>query len=416
MAGADIYIDERAVIGGTPHSMLAFEEAAALLDLEPWIVQRLRHPIDECTAHLQITRDSGEPVCVPFFSIHHNQVSGCSAGSLALAPGLQLRDCQAVGRERAWQSALLGLPLGGVSYGIVCDPESWSERELTALVRPVARQLQRSGDSHIVFPGRGCHREFLGRLSAELSDSHSVVVTGKPGCMGGLDHPAFAAEGIVAAISHALQYAGRPTIGARVAIQGFAGLGQALSQRLVREGMKVVALSDNSGGVYRADGLIMSDVNHRLAQEQVLFDYTEAEHVSRVELLHADADVLVLTWGSSELNATNCRNVAAGLVVEADYNAVDEAAKDFLESNHTSMLPWFLATCGTLLASYWEAHQLQILSPPEELLARSYSMVGQAVEGVMKHGSEQDCPVDQAAYRLAVEAAANYLRACGQQH
>ena len=94
MAGADIYIDERAVIGGTPHSMLAFEEAAALLDLEPWIVQRLRHPIDESTAHLQITRDSGEPVCVPFFSIHHNQVSGCSAGSLALAPGLQLRDCQ----------------------------------------------------------------------------------------------------------------------------------------------------------------------------------------------------------------------------------------------------------------------------------------------------------------------------------
>lgn len=117
MASAETYLGERAGIGGVRCSMLAFEEAAEALDVEPWIVQRLRHLIEECTAHMQIVRDSAEPVCVPYFGVQHNEISGCSAGSLALAPGLQLRDCQAVGMERAWQSALLACPSEAILTG-----------------------------------------------------------------------------------------------------------------------------------------------------------------------------------------------------------------------------------------------------------------------------------------------------------
>ncbi len=416
MASSTAHIDERASNGGIRQSMLAFEEAAARLDLEPWIVQRLRHPVDECTAYLQITRDTGEPVCIPFFALHHNEVSGCSAGSLALASGLQVRDCQAVARDRAWQSALLGLPFGGASYGIVCDPVSWSERELTSLVRPLARQLQRWKGSQILFPGRGCHREFFGRLFAELSDCNNVVVSGKPGCMGGLDHTAFAAEGIVATISAALRHAGRPSIGARVAIQGFGELGQMLCQRLVREGMKLIALSDNSCGIHRAGGLILSDIGARTAHDQLLVGYTEAEHISRAEVLNVDADVLVLTSGANELNETNCRKLTSAIVVEADYQAVDEASSETLAAKKTSVMPWFLATSGTLVASYFEVQQYQILTRPQELLARCYDIVGQAVERVLNSASETDCTIAQAAYRRAVEAAANYVRSCGPQH
>jgi len=417
MPGADTYIDERAAnVGGIRHSALAFEEAADMLDLEAWIVQRLRHPVNESTAYLQITRDSGEPVCVPFFIAHHSNRSGCTAGSLALAPGLQLRDCQAVGRERTWQSALLGLPFGGASYGIVCDAAGWSERELTALVRPLARQLKQSRKPQIVFPGCGCHRAFLGRLAAEVSDSHNVIITGKPDCMSGLDHAAFAAEGMVAAISAMLQYAGRPAIGARVAIQGFDELAQALTRSLARAGMKVVALSDSSGGVYRADGLIISDVNARLAREQVLFDYPEAEHISRLEVLSVNCDALVLTSGLNELNRTTCGKLSAGIVVEGDFHVIDEAAKEILAAGNASLLPWFFATGGTLIATDWEAYSAQILTPPQELLARCYGIVGQAVESALQYAAEAGCSLEQAAYRRAVEAAANYLRACGSQH
>src|SRR5581483_9600415 len=121
---------------------LAFEEAAAVLDLEPWIVQRLRYPVEESTSYLQMVRDSGESVCVPFFGVRHQDRSTTAVGSLTLCPGLQLRDCRAEAMERTWQSMLLGLQMGGASFGITCDTTEWSERELVALALSLARELR----------------------------------------------------------------------------------------------------------------------------------------------------------------------------------------------------------------------------------------------------------------------------------
>ena len=395
--------------------MLAFEETAAVLDLEPWIVQRFRHSIEESTAYLQITRDSGEAVCLPLLVVHHSEMSGCAVGSLSLAPGLQLRDCQVVAMERTWQSALVGLPYGGASFGLVCEPSELSEKELIGMVRPLARRLRHESGDVLLFPGRGCCREFLGRLSTEIRDSHTVRLAGKPTALGGLDLSEFAAEGIAALVAETLRQAGKPSIGAKVAIQGFEALGQALSQRLAREGLKVVALSDHSGGIYRADGLILEDIRTRFAHEQMLFGYAEAQRISRADLLQVAADVLVLTSGSNQLREDVSGTVAANLVVEADWNAINEAAREGLQERGIIVAPWFLATCGTLVAAHWEANHHQILGRPEELLSRCYGIVGHIVERVLHCTVENDCSCEQAAYRVAIESAADYRRCCGPE-
>ncbi len=417
MASANTQIDARRSHGGNgkvPPAILAFEEAADLLDLEPWIVQRLRHPLEESTSYLQVVRDSGDAACFPLFTVRHCERSGCAAGSLSLASGLQQRDCRAWGMERTWQSALLGLPFGGASYGLICDPAEWSERELIAIIPALARQLdQRTGGS-VLFPGHGCCREFLGRLAGQLRSAGGVNITGKPDCMGGLDHDVFAAEGIAALVSAALRHLGRATIGAKVAIQGFGTLGRVVSQRLAREGMTVVALSDTSGGIYRADGLILDDVATRLAQEPLLFAYQEAEPIKRAEVISVAADVLLLTLGANELNEDNCEDVGAAVIVEADCNAVSEDARQAL-SERKMLAPWFLSTCGTLLGSYFEVQENQILHPGEELLKRCYGMVGQAASRVLRADNQNGCSCEQAAYGLAIEAAASYLRTCGLQ-
>lgn len=393
--------------------LLAFEESAAQLDLEPWIVQRLRHPVEESTSYLQIVRDSGDAVCVPLFTVRHSEMPGCAAGSLALASGLQRRDCRATGMERTWQSALLGLPFGGAAYGLVCDPAEWSERELLAIIPALARQLDQRRNGSVLFPGQGCCREFVGRLAARLRNSSNVRVSGKPDSMGGLDHDAFAAEGIAALISTALHHAGRATIGAKVAIQGFNALGRAASQRLARAGMRIVALSDTSGGIYRADGLILEDVATRLAQEPVLLGYPEAEHLSRAESMSVEADVLLLTSGSHAVNDDNYGGVMAEVVVEADFNAVSESARNFLSEKRKFVAPWFLSTCGTLVGSYFELQGSRIPGQTDELLARCYGIVGQAMERVLGATEDHKCAAEQAAYRLAIETTANCVRTCG---
>jgi glutamate dehydrogenase (NAD(P)+) len=416
MASTDIEIDarrSRIQNESISRSLLAFEEAAVLLDLEPWIVQRLRHPVEESTSYLQIARDSGAAVCVPLFAVRHSEMSGCAAGSLALASGLQQRDYRAVAMERTWQSALLGLPFGGAAYGLICDPAEWSERELIALIPPLARQFDQRRNGSVLFSGQGCCREFIGRLDARLRNPHDVKITGKPDCMGGLDHDVFAAEGIAAVVSAALRRAGRATIGARVAIQGFGTLGRVVSQSLSREGMRMVALSDTSGGIYRADGLILEDVATCLAQETVLLEYPEAQHISRAELMSIEADVLLLTSGNNELNQNNYKGVMAEVIVEADFNAVSESARNFLSEKRRLVAPWFLSTCGTLVGAYFEAHGSAILYRSDELLAQCYGIVGQAIERVLHATEHGEVTCEQAAYRLAIEITANYARTCG---
>ena len=80
-----------------------------------------------------------------------------------------MRVCQMMAMERTWQTALLGYRFSGASYDLVCDPERLSERELTKLLLLAAPALAGHGDRpSVIFPGRGCRREFMARIVAEL--------------------------------------------------------------------------------------------------------------------------------------------------------------------------------------------------------------------------------------------------------
>jgi glutamate dehydrogenase/leucine dehydrogenase len=417
MASVEMPVEVRshARNGKLNHSRVAFEEAAAVLDLEPWIVQRLRHPVEESTAYLQIARDSGEIVCVPLLGVRHSEASGCAMGSLEMASDLQQCDCRVQGMERTWQSALLGLPLTGAAYGLVCDPQEWNERELIAMISPLARRLAQHRGGLVLFPGNGCCREFMGRLAAQLCGTPGVKITGTPDVLGGLDPERFTAEGIAALVSAALRSAGRAAIGARVAIQGFGALGRAVSQRLLREGMRIVALSDTSGGIYRSDGVILEDVVSRLAHDPLLCAYKEAEHLSRADLFCVEADILLLTSGTNEFNESHCKDVAAEIIVEAQFNGINEEARNLLSTRKT-VAPFFVVTCGTLVGSYGEVPGSGILRPEDELLKRCYGIVGHAVNQILHSREKEECSFEQAAYRHAVQSAANYLRASGFEH
>ena len=67
---------------------LALEEAAAILDPEPWILDRLRHPAEVSTSYLQIVRDSGDAICIPLFRVRHSELFDTTIGSLSLGPDL----------------------------------------------------------------------------------------------------------------------------------------------------------------------------------------------------------------------------------------------------------------------------------------------------------------------------------------
>ena len=172
-------------------------------------------------------------------------------------------------------------------------------------------------------------------------------------------------------------------------------------------------MSDASGAVYRAGGLLLDDLCAAPLHGRVLFDYEQAEHITRADLLQLPCDVLVLASGANELQEQSCRGVAAAVVVEAEWNSLTEAASERLSGSEVLVVPWFTATAGALMASWLESRNDQILARPEKLLGTCYQTLSDVMESVLRTSVVNDCTCWDAVYGAAVEKAARYLRNCG---
>src|SRR5512142_2682902 len=111
------------------------EQAARTLDLEDWILQRLKHAEREITVNLPLLRDNGEAVTCTGYRVQHCSVHGPCLGPVLLSPEAHLAQVRALAAQISLQCALLGLPAAGSAGALVCDPEQLSERELRRVVK-----------------------------------------------------------------------------------------------------------------------------------------------------------------------------------------------------------------------------------------------------------------------------------------
>src|SRR6185295_14423735 len=83
-----------------------------------------------------------------------------------------------------------------------------------------------------------------------------AVVTGKPLEVGGSQGRREATgRGVLLCVREACEHLQRPMAGARVAVQGFGNVGSVSAELMARDGAKIVAVSDVSGGVHDPNGL-----------------------------------------------------------------------------------------------------------------------------------------------------------------
>jgi len=183
-------------------STLELEEAARALDLEDWIVERLRHPEREVTANLVLVRDNGQALPVTALRVQHSTVRGPLLGGIRFSPHTQLSEARALAMNQTWQCALLDVPFGGAAGAVVCDPGKLSERELRRLSKDYIEALR-----GILGPGTDVLMEDVGsnpQILTWMLNAHARAaghlepgaVTGKPGVLFGLpDHADATAQG-----------------------------------------------------------------------------------------------------------------------------------------------------------------------------------------------------------------------------
>src|SRR5205085_2760027 len=120
------------------------------------------------------------------------------------------------------------------------------------------------------------------------------IVTGKPVLLGGsLGRREATGRGVGYLVNRASDSLGLDMSKATAVVQGYGNVGSVAALSLARYGVKVIAVSDVSGGVYNANGLNLWALEKHLAVNKTVAGFPEAEPISNQALLLLPCDILV---------------------------------------------------------------------------------------------------------------------------
>ncbi len=393
------------------------EQAARFLDLEPWILQRLKHPQREITVNLPLAREGGGVVNITGLRVQHQRAHGPSIGPLLVSPEANVAQLRTLAAQITLQCALLELPLGGAAGALVADVAELSEHDLRRLVREYVAALHRAlGPMEDVLAPEvnDCVTAWTVDACARASgQSEPAAVVGKPAALGGIPEAHQAAAGaLVALVEQALSAHRQPLAGARLALQGFGKITAAAARRLQAAGARVVAFADRSGGVASPEGLDVERLAAHRAQTGLIFGFEGAQIATNAEVLAADCDVLIAAAAERQIDSRNAPRLRARVVVEALAGAVTAAGDSALHAQGVEVIPALIGTAATLRtwALEWEYGLRFALPEATEAEAVVCSRVIRAYQETRERARALSCGLRSAAHILAVEKLAASLR------
>lgn len=142
--------------------------------------------------------------------------------------------------------------------------------------------------------------------------------------------------------------------GATVAVQGFGNVGSIAAQLMQEEGMKVVAVSDKSGGIYNPKGLDVNDCLAWVKEHKFLAGYPKGKPVTNEELLALPCDVLVPAALENVITSKNAGDIKAKIICEGANGPTTAKADAILDAKGIYVIPDILANAGGVTVSYFE--------------------------------------------------------------
>lgn len=391
------------------------ESAADALGLDEAVRVVLRTVKRELVVHFPVEMDDGSFRLFTGYRVQHNIARGPAKGGLRYHPRLTLDDVRALAMYMTWKTAVVSLPFGGAKGGVVCDPRSLSVGELERMTRRFTTEISLivGPDRDIPAPDLGTDAQVMAwimdTLSMHAGFSVPASVTGKPTSIGGSEGRYTApGRGLALVTLQAMRDRGIDPSGATVAVQGFGKVGSASAQVLAESGLRVVAVSDSTGGVHRGTGLDLNALLALRAQGGRVSDYAGAERITNEELLTLDVDVLVPAAIEAQVTRDNAEKVRARVIAEGANAPVDPDADAILNDRGVLILPDILANAGGVVVSYleWVQDLQAYFWAAGEVNARLREVMIRSYQEVTARAEQRDLDLRTAAYELAVEKVA----------
>ncbi|MFQ5879249.1 MAG: Glu/Leu/Phe/Val dehydrogenase [Dehalococcoidia bacterium] len=399
-----------------------FEAAADRLRLEEGLRQLLCACKRELTVSFPVRMDNGSTPVFTGYRVQHNLARGPAKGGIRYHPAVTLDEVKALAMWMTWKCALVNIPYGGAKGGVVVDPKALSPSELETLTRRYATEISVliGPEADIPAPDMGTDA----RVMAWIMDTYSMhrgflvpgVVTDKPVSIGGT-------MGRQEATGRGLQYVVLETLRRRqmhpadttVAVQGFGNVGRTAALLLQRAGLRLVAVSDASGGIYNGRGLDVDQICSFKDQRLPIVECDGGDHITNAELLQLPVAILAPAAVEAQITGRNAAALQARIIVEGTNGPTTPEADAILAERGVLVLPDILANAGGVIVSYFEwVQDLQAFFwEEEEVNERLRRVITHALAQVAALAEREGITMREAAMALAVQRVAEAVQLRG---
>ncbi|MGE5061193.1 MAG: Glu/Leu/Phe/Val family dehydrogenase [Betaproteobacteria bacterium] len=376
-----------------------FDLAAEKLGVDPNVARRLRRPDRALIVSVPTRMDNGGVKVFTGYRVQHNDVLGPFKGGIRYHPAVNLGEVAALAMWMTWKCSLVGLPLGGAKGGIACDPAELSRHELQSMTRRFTAEIINviGPEVDVPAPDMGTNEQVMAWIMDTYSQhkGHAVpeIVTGKPVAIGGtLGRREATGRGVVYMILEAAKHLNINLSQCTAVVQGFGNVGSVAVKELANIGVKVIGVSDRTGGFVDEKGLPVEKLLELADKNHSLEGCPYGDKISNEELLELKCDVLVPAALEMQITKANAAKIHCRILAEGANGPTTPDADTILRENGIFLIPDILANAGGVVVSYFEWvqdlqnffwNEVEVNGKLREILVKSFHEVLRMSE---KHG------------------------------
>jgi glutamate dehydrogenase (NAD(P)+) len=375
-------------------------------------------------ANIPVTMDDGTIQVFEAYRVVHSDHLGPSKGGIRYSMDVNLDEVKALAAWMTWKCAIVNIPYGGAKGGVKCNPRSMSKGELERLTRGYTVSMKDvfGPESDIPAPDMGTGPQEMAWIVDEYSkikgQNSWAVVTGKPIVLGGsLGRVEATGRGVMVSTRSALAKLGIKPTEATCVVQGFGNVGSRAAKLIGQMGVKIVAISDISGGYYNPDGIDVLAAMDFVANSEsnTLEGLQGVEKVTNSQLLELECTVLVPAAMEDQITPENAHNIKAKLIVEGANGPTTAEADSILDEKGILVVPDILANAGGVTVSYfeWVQNRLGYYWTEERVNRRADRAMKLAFDNVYAATEKYNINMRLAAYVVALDKVSTTLKLRG---
>ncbi len=330
--------------------------------------ERLQYPQSILQVSIPMRHDDGSLKVYPAYRCQYDTTMGPAKGGIRFHPSVNRDLVITLAFWMTFKCACVKLPFSGAKGGVCIDASKLSHRELERLSKAYIEAFADyiGPDTDILAPDMYTDERVMGWMYQQYRKIHGGhprdIVTGKPAALGGISGRTSATGyGGYYVLKHIIEnnnddfgLGGTNEINTKtVAIQGFGKVGYWFANKCFKEGLKIVALSNELGGTYDPNGLDPCKCRNSLNETQEK-SWGQGKSIDNQTILKLPVDVLVPGAVENVITKDNAPEIRAKLVLELANGPTTLEGDNILRSRGIPVVPDILANAGGVIVSYFE--------------------------------------------------------------